>query len=63
MKLVTFIRSGSENEELGLLRGEGVLPLGEHGFSYADMNELIRSRRSVSSPRSRGRCRTCCVWG
>ena len=41
MKLVTFIRSGSENEELGLLRGEGVLPLGEHGFSYADMNELI----------------------
>ena len=41
MKLVTFIRSDSENEELGLLRGEGVLPLGEHGFSYADMNELI----------------------
>ena len=41
MKLVTFIRSGSEKEELGLLRGEGVLPLGEHGFSYADMNELI----------------------
>ena len=41
MKLVTFIRSGSEKEELGLLRGEGVLPLGEHGFSYVDMNELI----------------------
>ena len=41
MKLVTFIRSGSEKEELGLLRGEGVLPLSDHGFSYADMNELI----------------------
>ncbi len=41
MKLVTFIRNGSEKEELGLLRGERVLPLEELGFSYTDMNELI----------------------
>jgi hypothetical protein len=41
MKLVTFIRNGSETEELGLLRGERVLPLAELGFSYTDMNELI----------------------
>ena len=41
MKLVTFVRNGSENEELGLLRGENVLPLRELGFSYPDMNELI----------------------
>ena len=41
MKLITFTRNGCAEEELGLLRGERVLPLGEHGFSYADMNELI----------------------
>ncbi|MBR0208393.1 MAG: fumarylacetoacetate hydrolase family protein [Oscillospiraceae bacterium] len=41
MKLVTFIRKGSAEEELGLLRGEGVLPLREAGFSFADMNDLI----------------------
>ncbi len=42
MKLVTFIRNGSAEEELGLLRGERVLPLREAGFSFADMNDLIR---------------------
>ncbi len=42
MKLVTFVRTGSETEELGVLRDGRVLPLGEMGFSYADMNELIR---------------------
>lgn len=41
LKLITFTRNGCAEEELGLLRGERVLPLGEHGFSYADMNELI----------------------
>ena len=41
MKLVTFSRNGSEKEELGVLRGERVLPLEELGFSFADMNELI----------------------
>ena len=41
MKLVTFIRNASAREELGVLRGERVLPLREAGFSYADMNELI----------------------
>ena len=41
MKLVTFIRSGAEKEEIGLLRGEGVLPLSDHGFAYVDMNDLI----------------------
>ena len=55
MKLVTFIRNGSEKEELGLLRGERVLPLEELGFSYTDMNELI-----LPSP---GRCRTLSAWG
>ena len=41
MKLITFTRRGSTAEELGLMRGEGVLPLREAGFSYADMNDLI----------------------
>ncbi len=41
MKLVTFIRKECEKEELGLLRGERVLPLGALGFSYRDMNDLI----------------------
>ena len=41
MKLVTFTRVGSDAEELGLLRSEGVLPLAELGFSYRDMNDLI----------------------
>ena len=41
MKLVTFIRNGSTNEELGLLRGERVLPLVEAGFAYDTMNDLI----------------------
>ena len=42
MKLVTFIQNGSAEEELGVLRGERVLPLSEAGFSFADMNDLIR---------------------
>lgn len=41
MKLVTFSRSGSAVEEVGLLRGERVVPLEELGFSFADMNDLI----------------------
>ena len=41
MKLVTFLRSGSSLEELGLLRGETVLPLAETGHHYASMNDLI----------------------
>ena len=41
LKLVTFIRNASAREELGVLRGERVLPLREAGFSYAYMNELI----------------------
>ena len=41
MKLVTFTRRGCAEEELGVLRGERVLPLREAGFSYADMNDLI----------------------
>ena len=42
MKLVTFIRRGCAEEELGLMRGERVLPLREAGFAFADMNDLIR---------------------
>ena len=46
MKLVSFIRNGSAAEEVGVLRGERVLPLEELGFSFADMNDLIcRSTR------------------
>jgi 2-keto-4-pentenoate hydratase/2-oxohepta-3-ene-1,7-dioic acid hydratase in catechol pathway len=41
LKLITFIRNGSAGEELGILRGERVLPLREAGFPFADMNELI----------------------
>ena len=41
MKLITFTRKGESAEELGLLRGERVLPLKDLGFAYADMNELI----------------------
>ena len=42
MKLVTFEREAG-CEELGVLRGERVLPLRELGFSYRDMNELIET--------------------
>ena len=42
MKLVTFIRNGATAEEVGILRGARVLPLTELGFTFADMNELIR---------------------
>ena len=41
MKLVTFTRNKTGTEELGLLRGERVLPLRELGFRFADMNDLI----------------------
>ena len=41
MKLITFTRAESAREELGVLRGERVLPLEELGFSFRDMNELI----------------------
>lgn len=41
MKLVTYVRNGSHEEELGILRGEDVLPLREAGFSFSDMNDLI----------------------
>ena len=50
MKLVTFTRRDSAEEELGLLRGERVLPLREAGFSFADMNDLIR--RSTAEERA-----------
>ncbi|MGX8692145.1 MAG: fumarylacetoacetate hydrolase family protein [Clostridia bacterium] len=40
MKLVTFAREDGR-EELGLLRGERVLPLADLGFAFADMTELI----------------------
>ena len=40
MKLITFNRNGG-GEELGILRGDRVLPLRELGFAFADMNELI----------------------
>ena len=46
MKLITFIRKGATEEEVGLLRGERVLPLRQAGFDFADMNDLIlRSTR------------------
>ena len=41
MKLITYTRKGSAAEEIGVLRGERVLPLREAGFSFADMNDLI----------------------
>ena len=41
MKLVTFTHRGETREELGLLRAEGVLPLEDLGFAFADMNDLI----------------------
>ena len=50
MKLITFVRRGASEEELGVLRGERVLPLREAGFSFADMNDLIL--RSTSAERA-----------
>ena len=41
MKLITFTRTESAREELGVLRGERVLPLEELGFAFRDMNELL----------------------
>ena len=40
MKLVTFTREENK-EELGILRGERVLPLADLGFACADMTDLI----------------------
>lgn len=50
LKLITFTRNGCAEEELGLLRGERVLPLRACGFSYADMTDLIC--RSTPADRS-----------
>ena len=50
MKLITFTRNGCAEEELGLLRGERVLPLRACGFSYVDMTDLIC--RSTPSDRA-----------
>ena len=50
LKLITFTRNGCAEEELGLLRGERVLPLRACGFSYADMTDLIC--RSTPSDRA-----------
>ena len=41
MKLVTFTHRNETQEELGILRAEGVLPLEDLGFAFADMNDLI----------------------
>ena len=41
MKLVTFLRPGSDIEEVGVLTGALVSPLRELGFAYHSMNELI----------------------
>ena len=50
LKLITFTRNGCAEEDLGLLRGERVLPLRACGFSYADMTDLIC--RSTPADRS-----------
>ena len=47
MKLVTFVRKNNNAGELGLLREDRVLPLRELGFSYTDMNDLIRRAGAV----------------
>ena len=41
MKLVTFTRKEHGREELGVLRGETVLPLEDLGLTYRDMNDLV----------------------
>ncbi len=41
MKLVTFTRNGLENEEVGILKDGGVLPIRACGVNYSSMNELI----------------------
>lgn len=41
MKLVTFVRNGSDREEVGLLRETGVLPVRDCGFCWDSMNDLI----------------------
>ncbi len=40
MKLVTFQRNG-QNEEVGILRDGGVLPVSSCGMNFSSMNELI----------------------
>ena len=42
MKLITFKRTGSEQEEVGILLANGrILPVREAGVSYETMNDLI----------------------
>ena len=55
MKLVTFTREENK-EELGILRGERVLPLEELGFAFADMTDLIRraSKEELDAMRRAG---------
>lgn len=53
MKLITFTRENG-GEELGILRGERVLPLRELGFAFADMNDLIRRARPAELAAMRG---------
>ena len=53
MKLITFTRENG-GEELGILRGEHVLPLRELGFAFADMNDLIRRARPAELAAMRG---------
>ena len=42
MKLITFAREPGGKEEVGILRaGDAVLPVGDAGFDYESMNDLI----------------------
>ena len=41
MKLVTFIREGGALEEVGVLKGDRVVPAAALGLTYGSMNELI----------------------
>lgn len=41
MKLVTFIRSGGATEEVGVLKGERVVPVKALGLPFETMNDLI----------------------
>ena len=59
MKLVTFVRRDGAAEELGLLRGERVLPLAELGFAFETMNDLIlfstpEQRAAMAAARGEG---------
>ena len=41
MKLVTFSRLGESREQVGILRGEAIVPIEELGFHFESMNDLI----------------------